>query len=168
MVRQTRSRRGSLNGYEFVRTAWNGYPIAAVVGRAAVMEAATNTWISSTLAGEATGLAAIGGVLDWHDRTDVCDTLWRTGEEMIGAVKRAIAASGAEGVSVEGIAPMWFLKFDTPEHESIFLEAALEQDVLFKRGAYNYAAVAHEEQTLIDIAHAASSAFVRLVEETQG
>lgn len=152
----------------FGKAMANGYPIAAVVGRAAVMEAASNTWISSTLAGEATALAAIGGVLDWHDRTDVCDTLWRTGEEMIGAIKRAIAASGAEGVSVEGIGPMWFLKFDTPERESLFLEAALEQDVLFKRGAYNYAAVAHDEQTLIDIEHAASSAFVRLVEETQG
>ena len=152
----------------FGKAMANGYPIAAVVGRAAVMEAATNTWISSTLAGEATALAAIAGVLDWHDRTDVCDTLWRTGEEMMGAVKRAIAASGAEGVTVEGIAPMWFLKFDTPERESIFLEAALDQDVLFKRGAYNYAAVAHDEQTLIDIEHGASSAFVRLVEETQG
>jgi glutamate-1-semialdehyde aminotransferase len=151
----------------FGKAMANGYPIAAVVGRAAVMEAATKTWISSTLAGEATALAAIAGVLEWHDRTDVCDTLWRTGEEMIGAVKRAIAASGAEGVSVDGIGPMWFLRFDSPEQESRFLELALEQDVLFKRGAYNYAAMAHDEQTLVDIEHAASSAFVQLVEELQ-
>ena len=151
----------------FGKAMANGFPIAAVVGRAAVMEAAANTWISSTLAGEATALAAIAGVLEWHDKTDVCDTLWKTGEEMMGAVNRAISASGAEGVSVEGIAPMWFLRFDTPERESRFLELALEQDVLFKRGAYNYPAIAHEEQTLIDIEHAASSAFVQLVEETQ-
>jgi hypothetical protein len=63
---------------------------------------------------------------------------------------------------------MWFLRFDTPERESRFLELALEQDVLFKRGAYNYSAIAHDEQTLIDIEHAASSALVQLVEETQG
>jgi glutamate-1-semialdehyde aminotransferase len=151
----------------FGKAMANGFPVAAVVGRAAVMEAAANTWISSTLAGEATALAAIGGVLEWHERTDVCDTLWKTGEEMMGAVNRAIAASGAEGVSVEGIGPMWFLRFDTPERESRFLELALEQEVLFKRGAYNYAAIAHDEQTLIDIEHAASSAFVQLVEETQ-
>jgi glutamate-1-semialdehyde 2,1-aminomutase len=152
----------------FGKAMANGYPIAAVVGRAAVMEAATHTWISSTLAGEATALAAVGGVLDWHDRAEVCDTLWRTGEEMMGAVKRAIAASGAEGVSVEGLGPMWFLEFDSPDRESRFLELAVEQDVLFKRGAYNYAAMAHDEQTLIDIEHAASTAFVQLVEETQG
>jgi len=152
----------------FGKAMANGFPIAAVVGRAAVMEAAAETWISSTLAGEATALAAITGVLEWHEKTDVCDALWRTGEEMIGAIKRAIAASGAEGVSVEGIAPMWFLRFDSSERESRFLELALEQDVLFKRGAYNYAALAHDEQTLIDIEHAASSAFVQLVEEMQG
>jgi len=152
----------------FGKAMANGFPIAAVVGRAAVMEAAADTWISSTLAGEATALAAIAGVLEWHEKTDVCDALWRTGEEMIGAVKRAIAASGAEGVSVDGIGPMWFLRFDTPERESRFLDLALEQDVLFKRGAYNYAAIAHDEQTLIDIEHAASSAFVQLVEEMQG
>jgi hypothetical protein len=62
---------------------------------------------------------------------------------------------------------MWFLKFDAPDRESRFLEVALEQDVLFKRGAYNYPAIAHEEQTIIDIEHAASTAFVQLVEETQ-
>jgi len=152
----------------FGKAMANGFPIAAVVGRAAVMEAAADTWISSTLAGEATALAAIAGVLAWHEKTDVCDALWRTGEEMIGAITRAIAASGAEGVSVDGIAPMWFLRFDTPERESRFLELALEQDVLFKRGAYNYPAIAHDEQTLIDIERAASSALVQLVEETQG
>ena len=151
----------------FGKAMANGFPIAAVVGRAAVMEAAAKTWISSTLASEAAALAAIAGVLEWHDKTEVCDTLWKTGEEMMGAVNRAIAASGAEGVSVDGIAPMWFIRFDTPERESRFLELALEQDVLFKRGAYNYPAIAHDEQTLIDIEHAASSAFVQLVEETQ-
>jgi glutamate-1-semialdehyde aminotransferase len=151
----------------FGKAMANGFPIAAVVGRAAVMEAATDTWISSTLAGEATALAAVAGVLEWHDRTDVCDTLWRTGEEMIGAIKRAIAASDVGGVTVEGIAPMWFLRFDDPARESRFLELALEQDVLFKRGAYNYAAMAHDEQTLIDIERAASTALVQLAEETE-
>jgi glutamate-1-semialdehyde aminotransferase len=151
----------------FGKAMANGYPVSAVVGRADVMEAAAKTWISSTLASEATALAAIAGVLEWHDRTDVCDTLWRTGEEMMGAMKRAIAASSVEGVTVEGIAPMWFLRFDTQQRESRFLEAALGESVLFKRGAYNYASVAHDEQTLIDIEHAASTAFVQLVEETQ-
>jgi glutamate-1-semialdehyde 2,1-aminomutase len=152
----------------FGKAMANGFPIAAVVGRAAVMEAATDTWISSTLAGEATALAAVAGVLEWHDKTDVCDALWRTGEEMMGAVRRAIAASGVSGVTVDGIAPMWFMRFDDPARESRFLELALQEDVLFKRGAYNYAAIAHDEQTVIDIERAASTALVQLDQETEG
>jgi len=151
----------------FGKAMANGFPISAVVGRAAIMEAATKTWISSTLASEAMSLAAVAGVLEWHDRAEVCDTLWRTGEEIMGAVRRAITASGAEGVTVAGIAPMWFMEWDTGERESRFLELALEQGVLFKRGPYNFPAMAHDEQTLIDIEHAASTALVQLVEETQ-
>ena len=151
----------------FGKAMANGFPISAVVGRAAIMESAAKTWISSTLASEAMSLAAVAGVLAWHDRAEVCDTLWRTGEEAMGAMRRAISASGAEGVTVDGIAPMWLLRWDSTEHESRFLELAVEHGVLFKRGAYNFAAIAHDEQTLIDIEHAASSALVQLVEETQ-
>ena len=151
----------------FGKAMANGYPIAAVVGRAAIMEAASKTWISSTLASETTALAAVAGVLEWHDKKEVCDTLWRTGEEMMGAARRAIAASGIDGVSVEGIAPMWFLAFESAENQSRFLELAVEQGVLFKRGAYNFPAIAHDEETLIEIERAASTAFVQLVEENE-
>src|SRR5688572_3258126 len=151
----------------FGKAMANGFPIAAVVGRAAVMEAAANTWISSTLASETTALAAVAGVLDWHDRAEVCDTLWRTGEEMMGAVRRAIAASGVSGVTVDGIAPMWFLRFESAAHQSRFLELAVEQGVLFKRGAYNFPAMAHDERTLVEIERAASTALVQLVEENE-
>jgi glutamate-1-semialdehyde 2,1-aminomutase len=151
----------------FGKAMANGFPISAVVGRAAIMEAAASTWISSTLASEAAALAAVAGVLDWHDRSEVCDGLWRTGEEMMGAARRAIAASGISGVDVQGIAPMWFLAFDSPEQESRFLELAVEQGVLFKRGAYNFPAMAHDEETLIEIERAASTAFVQLVEENE-
>jgi hypothetical protein len=86
----------------------------------------------------------------------------------MGAVRRAIAASDVRGVTVDGIAPMWLLRFDDPARESRFLELALEQDVLFKRGAYNYAALAHDEETVVEIERAASTAFVQLAEEAEG
>ena len=44
-----------------VTLASNGFPIAAVVGPRALMDAATRTWISSTLATEFTALAAAEG-----------------------------------------------------------------------------------------------------------
>ncbi|HVE77357.1 MAG TPA: aminotransferase class III-fold pyridoxal phosphate-dependent enzyme [Gemmatimonadaceae bacterium] len=144
----------------FGKAMANGFPLAAVVGRADVMDAARATWISSTLAGEAAALAAAGAVLDRHAEEDVCTGLASIGAEMMAAARRAVAASGVPGVRVEGIAPMWLLRFADPTRESHFLEAALGEGVLFKRGAYNFPSLAHDEDALVQIERAASTALV--------
>jgi glutamate-1-semialdehyde 2,1-aminomutase len=149
----------------FGKALANGYPLAAVVGKEAVMSAARNTWISSTLAGEATALAAANAVLEWHARGEVCEALWTVGVEMQQAVTRAVEASRVQGVRVAGIPPMWFIEFDDDARRTRFLEAALEHGVLFKRGAYNFASVAHDEDAIAEIEKAASEAFVRLRDE---
>ena len=152
----------------FGKAMANGFPLAAVVGRAAPMdEGCGRTWISSTLASEATALAAAAAVIERHLETDVPAALWRIGATMRESVAAAMRTSGVEGVAVEGIDPMWLLRWDDAARESAFLGAALAQGVLFKRGAYNYAALAHEE-VLSDIEHAASGAFVELVEAADG
>ncbi|MGI8496852.1 MAG: aminotransferase class III-fold pyridoxal phosphate-dependent enzyme [Gemmatimonadaceae bacterium] len=149
----------------FGKAMANGFPLAAVVGRESVMDGAARSWISSTLASEAVALAAAGAVLDAHESEDICASLWRIGEEMRGAVARAITASGVRGVTVEGIPPMWFLRFDEPLREQRFLELALAAGVLFKRGAYNFAALAHDEDALLRIETAASDALVQMRDE---
>jgi glutamate-1-semialdehyde 2,1-aminomutase len=149
----------------FGKAMANGYPVAAVVGREPIMSAARHTWISSTLASESTSLAAALAVLDWHDKADICATLAETGRDMRAAVDRAIMASGIGGVTTQGIDPMWLLRWDDPAMESRFLLRALHEGVLFKRGAYNFAAVAHDEDALQEIESAASAALVALVEE---
>lgn len=148
----------------FGKALANGYPLAAVCGRSDLMDAAERTWISSTLASEAGALAAAAAVLSWHERVDICATLWATGKEMRAAVSAAIAASGVTGVAVDGIDPMWLLRFDDPAVEVAFVRAAVDNGVLFKRGAYNFAAVAHDEEAIREIEAAASAAFVELRE----
>ena len=150
----------------FGKAMANGYPLAAVVGRAPIMEAARDTWISSTLASESTALAAALAVLDWHDKADICATLAETGREMRAAVDRAIMASRIDGVTTWGIDQMWLMRWDDSARESRFLLRALDEGVLFKRGAYNFAAVAHDEAALQEIESAASAAFVALMEES--
>src|SRR5205085_8320221 len=110
----------------------NGYPLSAVCGNAALMQAAEKTWISSTLASEAGALAAAAAVLAWHERAELCAQLWTTGKDMRDAVSTAITASGVAGVTVDGIDPMWLLRFDDPARETVFLEAAVRNGVLFK------------------------------------
>ena len=126
--------------------------------------ASEKTWISSTLAAETAALAAAGAVLAWHERVDICASLWSIGKSMREAVSDALDASGVSGVTVEGIDPMWFLSFDDPAREHRFLVSAARSGVLFKRGAYNYAAMAHDEEAIRDIESGASAAFVELRE----
>lgn len=146
----------------------NGFPLSAVVGRAKVMEAARRAWISSTLAGESVALAAAGAVLDSHAHGGVCETIQEAGEAMRGAVLEAIAESGVSGVSVRGLAPMWFVDFDDEARRSRFLQIAVSRGVLFKRGAYNYASTAHDDEARSLIHSAATEAFEMLAEDDRG
>jgi glutamate-1-semialdehyde aminotransferase len=151
----------------FGKAMANGFPLAAVAGRRSVMEAADRTWISGTLAGEAMAIAAALAVLEIYDaEPDVCAALARIGAAMRDAVAAAVAASGLPGVSVAGLDAMWLLRFEDPAVERRFLEEAVREGVLFKRGAYNYAALAHdEEETLVEIERSASSALVTVSDE---
>jgi glutamate-1-semialdehyde 2,1-aminomutase len=148
----------------FGKAMANGFPLAAVVGHAALMDAARRTWISSTLASESSALAAALAVLDWHEEADICGTLAETGRELRATFDRAIEASGLSGVSTDGIDPMFLLRWDDPARESYVVRTAAEAGVILKRGAYNFAAVAHDEDALQEIEAAVSGAFVALAE----
>jgi hypothetical protein len=86
------------------------------------------------------------------------------GAAMRAGVESAVAASGIAGVTVSGLDPMWFIRFEDGATERRFLEEAVRVGVLFKRGAYNYTALAHDdEEIIVEIERAASSAFVTVV-----
>jgi glutamate-1-semialdehyde aminotransferase len=149
----------------FGKALANGYPLSAVVGRESVMRAADDTWISSTLASETVALAAARAVIEWHGRAEVCESLGDIGAEMRAAVDRAIAASRIEGVRTDGLDHMWLIRFDSPARETRFLELAAGAGVLFKRGAYDFPSLAHDDDAIAEIESAASSALVQLREE---
>lgn len=149
----------------FGKAMANGFPLAAVAGRHGVMEAAQRTWVSSTLAGEAMSIAAALAVLDIYEEEDPCPSLARVGAAMRDVVAGAVQASGVPGATVTGTDPMWLARFDDPAVERRFLEEAVAEGVLFKRGAWNYAALAHDdEDTLIEVERAASSALVAVAD----
>jgi glutamate-1-semialdehyde aminotransferase len=152
----------------FGKAMANGYPLSAVCGKADLMDAARRTWISSTLASEATALAAAVMVNEIHQTSEVCSELWRIGKETRGVVAVALKASGLDGVTVDGIDPMWMLRFASPATERLFIHHAVEHGALFKRGAYNFAALAHDEAAILEIEEAASNAFVAVRRELTG
>jgi glutamate-1-semialdehyde 2,1-aminomutase len=152
----------------FGKAMANGHPLAAVVGNAEVMDAARATWISSTLASETLALAAASAVLDRHAQEDVCAALARIGAELRDAVARALAASGATGVTLDGLPQMWFLRWGDARRQARFVEKALERGVLFKRGAYNFAALAHDDEAILTAVELAASGALLAVREESG
>jgi hypothetical protein len=81
------------------------------------------------------------------------------------AVERAIVTSGYRRATVGGLDCMWLLRFDRDEEQSRFLELALREGVIFKRGAYNFASLAHDDHALDRIERAATAAFHTLARE---
>jgi glutamate-1-semialdehyde aminotransferase len=151
----------------FGKALANGFPLAAVAGHAALMDAARRTWISSTLAGETSSLAAALAVLDWHEEADICATLAETGRELRAGIDRAIEASGVTGVSTDGIDPMFLVRWDDSAREARFVRECARAGLILKRGAYDFAAIAHDEEAIREVESGVSSALVAMVEAEQ-
>jgi len=126
----------------------NGYPLAAVVGRHDVMQGASHSWISSTAAAETTGLAAAKAVFGWHERVDISERLALAGSIMQQIIGTALTAAPWAGVRAEGPPAMWRLVSDVPEQLDALVVAAARHGVLLKRGAYQFAAIAHDQKAM--------------------
>lgn len=149
----------------FGKAMANGFPLAALAGRARVMHALERTWVSSTLASETVALAAAVAVIDRHEKENVSGAMAANGHAMRDAVERAIASTGISSVSTAGIPEMWLLRFDDEAQGARFVRHAVEAGVLFKRGAYNFGSLAHHPGEVAAIGRAAEAAFARLREE---
>ncbi len=139
----------------------NGYPLSAVVGRARVMSSARRAWISSTLASEMTALAAARVVLERHARTDVCGALARVGTKLQRALTKALAPH-APDLRMEGPPQMLRLVADNSVMLDALVVAATEEGVLLKRGAYQFAALAHDDAALASVESAVHAAALRV------
>jgi glutamate-1-semialdehyde 2,1-aminomutase len=115
----------------------NGYPLAAVVGRADVMAAAERTWISSTLATELTAIAAAHAVLDYHDRRDICGQLHSTGCSLRVAIE--VAANQLNfPLTARGHDTMLILDWPDDATQNRMLANLRSAGVLAKRGPYQF------------------------------
>ncbi len=119
----------------------NGYPLAALVGRADMLARVRETWISSTLATEFVALAAARAVLEVWSGTDVAGHLARVGRSMMEPLA---AWPSPAPWTVAGLPEMWFLRFVDGDRERRFLLACARRGVLLKRGAYNFPSLAHD------------------------
>ena len=127
----------------------NGFPLAAVGGRAQAMAGVTRTWISSTLATEFVSLAAARATLDVMVARQVPQHLGRIGTRLRDGLVRLQQAQPRLVTGVGGIPEMCFLQYVDENVSRAVTAACARSGLLFKRSAYNFVSLAHDEP-LID------------------
>ncbi|MGH7700615.1 MAG: aminotransferase class III-fold pyridoxal phosphate-dependent enzyme, partial [Gemmatimonadales bacterium] len=128
----------------------NGFPLAAVGGRADLMAGVSRTWISSTLATESVALAAARATLEVFERDAVCDHLHGVGTVLLHGLHRLHHEHPDVIAGVAGIAEMCFLHYATEEVSRAVAAGCARRGVLWKRTAYNFVSLAHDEGTVND------------------
>jgi glutamate-1-semialdehyde aminotransferase len=126
----------------------NGFPLAAVGGIEEVMAGAGRTWISSTLATEWVALAASLATLRVVVSEQVPVHLGRVGGRLHRGLERLAATHERVTAGVGGIAEMCFLRLRDEALSQQFARSAARRGLLFKRSAYNFVSLAHDDATV--------------------
>jgi glutamate-1-semialdehyde 2,1-aminomutase len=123
----------------------NGFPLAAVGGRADVMAAVSRTWISSTLATEWVSLAAARATLEVMTARRVPEHLGRVGTRLLSGFQALAERHPRVVRGVAGLPEMCCLQFHEEAAGAALAVEAARRGLLFKRGAYNFVSLAHDE-----------------------
>ena len=122
----------------------NGFPLAVVGGRRAVMEQARNTWISSTLATEFVALAAARAAVGVTIAERVPEHLGRVGSLLHDGLAALAERYPSRLTGVTGVPEMCGLRFHSEEDGVQLVRTLAHHGVLFKRSAYNFVSLAHD------------------------
>lgn len=123
----------------------NGFPLAVVGGRRAVMEALTRTWISSTLATENVSLRAALATVSVSRRDDVPGHLTRVGTRLFEGLTALCGRFQALGAAVRGVPQMCYLTFADAGTGWHLTRLMAERGIIWKPTAYNFVSLAHTE-----------------------
>lgn len=140
----------------FGKALANGLPLAAVAGRADVMDqVATTTFISSTFGGETLSLAAAGATLAKIRAGGVIEHLWSAGEAIKDSFNESADQHGVP-VRMIGYAPRRVLTVSPPEGvdanliKGLVWQECLDRGVLM--GNANFVSLAHDSAAVAETA----------------
>ncbi len=129
----------------FAKAMSNGYPMAAVIGTADVMQAAQDSFISSTSWTERIGPVAALATIKKHRRCEVGKALGEIGRHVQSGWQAAAKRSGLP-IAVTGIPPLShfvFTQAHAPAMKTLFTQLMLERGFLATNAFY--ASFAHRE-----------------------
>ena len=132
----------------------NGFPLAAVGGRAELMRHVSDTWISSTMATEWVALAAARATLRVMREQQVATHLHLVGGMLLAGLRLLADLHPALVERASGIEEMCHLHYRDEDVSRRVALACAERGLLLKRNAYNFVSLAHsaaEVSTALDI-----------------
>ncbi len=134
----------------FSKALGNGYPIAAIIGRACVMESAQKSFISSTMWTERIGpVAALATIKKFHELR-VHEHLIKIGR-MVQEGWEIAAKHHNLKVNISGIYPLSHFVFDDPQHpvmKAFFVQEMLVKGFLASNLFYSMLTHTREDVTL--------------------
>jgi len=151
----------------FSKALGNGYPIAAVIGKADVMQAAQKTFISSTNWTERIGPTAAIAMIKKHKRVDAWKHLVHLGGRIQSGWKE-IADNHGLPIEIGGIKPMSHFAFVNEKAQSMkayFIQLMLEQGFLASN--LFYAMYSHTESHVRSYLEAADKSFEEIARSTE-
>jgi len=146
----------------FSKALGNGYPIAAIIGKREIMEAAQNTFISSTMWTERVGPTAAIATIKKHRRYDVGMHLVSIGKKIQEGWARLAQKNGLE-ISIGGIPPLSHFAFaydNAPAIKALFVQLMLEKG--FLASTLFYSMYAHQEEHVDKYLQAVDSVFLEI------
>ncbi|OGW33613.1 MAG: aminotransferase class III [Nitrospirae bacterium GWC2_56_14] len=149
----------------FAKAISNGFPMGAVIGKTAVMEAAQETFVSSTYWTERIGpTAALATIKKMRDK-NVSQHLVDTGKKIQDGWKAAAEKNGLP-VEISGIYPLGHFSFTDKEPlvlKTLFTQLMLEKGYLASTAFY--ASYAHKEDHVDGYLKAVEATFSFLAQE---
>ena len=148
----------------FAKGVSNGYPMAAVIGKADIMQAAQLSFISSTYWTERIGPAAALATIRKHRRCDVSKHLGHAGALVQEVWRNAAGQAGME-LDIGGIAPLGHFTFPGAQKQAaktLFIQRMLERGFLASTAFY--ATYVHEDHHINSYLEACREVFPQVTE----
>ncbi|MBN1545543.1 MAG: aminotransferase class III-fold pyridoxal phosphate-dependent enzyme [Syntrophaceae bacterium] len=148
----------------FAKAMSNGYPMAAIIGKSRVMQAAQSTFISSTYWTERIGPAAAIATIRKHLRENVASRLIETGKNIQEGWRKAADQAGLK-VNIDGMLPVSHLGFQYNDHQALhtlFTQLMLDKGFLAAKAFY--ATYAHKPSHVASYLSAVAEVFEQLCE----
>ena len=130
----------------FAKAISNGYPMAAIIGKGDVMQAAQDTFISSTYWTERIGPTAALATIRKHRRYDVAMHLIRIGERVRSGWQVAAKRTGLP-ITIDGIVPLSHFAIINEQAQAthtLFTQMMLERGLLATKAFY--VTYAHQDE----------------------